>query len=240
MPEGATRGGPELGYAIVAGVTPCPKGWLVASAKLSGSTFAVEAPRVFASIIDILDERPSFSVVAINAPIGYLDEPRLGGRTCDRLARALLGRHRGAGVHSAPTRTLLQSDIDKSVAPVDAVSRQLLPRFREVEIQMAPYLQRTVYEAQPELSFFQLNGDRPLQWSKRLEPGRAERRKLLEAKMPGVERVLEAKLPTVRVSHLTDAAGVLWTARRIAAKAATRLPTDPEWDSQGLRMEIMR
>jgi predicted RNase H-like nuclease len=240
MQEGGARGGPDLGYAIVAGVTPCPKGWLVASAKLSGSTFAVEAPRVFASIMDILDERPSFSVISINAPIGYLDEPVPGGRTCDRQARALLGPHRGAGVRSAPSRGVLQSDIDKNVAPLDAVSRQLLPRFREVEVQMAPYLQRTVYEAHPELSFYQLNGDVPLQWSKRLEPGRAERRKLLEAKMPGVERVLDARLPSVRASHLMDAAGVLWTARRIAARAATRLPADPEWDSQGLRMEIMR
>jgi predicted RNase H-like nuclease len=212
----------------------------VASAKLSGSTFAVESPRVFASIIDILDDRPSFSVIALNAPIGYLDEPRPGGRTCDRQARALLGRHRGAGVHSAPSRAVLQSDVDKSVAPLDAVSRQLLPRFREVEVEMAPYLQRTVYETHPEMSFYQLNGDRPLQWSKRLEPGRAERKKLLQTKMPGVERVLDAKLPSVRSSHLLDAAGVLWTARRIAAKAATRLPADPEWDSEGLRMEIMR
>jgi len=37
-----------------------------------------------------------------------------------------------------------------------------------------------------------------------------------------------------------DAAGLLWTARRIAGKAITRLPMDREWDDQGRRMEIVR
>jgi predicted RNase H-like nuclease len=32
----------------------------------------------------------------------------------------------------------------------------------------------------------------------------------------------------------------MWTARRIVSRAITRLPEDPEWDSQGLRMEIVR
>jgi hypothetical protein len=34
--------------------------------------------------------------------------------------------------------------------------------------------------------------------------------------------------------------GLLWTARRIFARAGTRLPTDPEWDEEGLRMEFVR
>jgi predicted RNase H-like nuclease len=104
---------------------------------------------------------------------------------------------------------------------------------------MAPYLQRRVYEVRPEMSFYQLNGDAPLRWSKRLERGKEERRKLIETRMPGIERVLEAEIPGVGVGRLLDAASILWTARRIAAKAATRLPDDPEWDSEGLRMEII-
>ena len=42
------------------------------------------------------------------------------------------------------------------------------------------------------------------------------------------------------LSHLLDAAVFLWTARRIFAHAAIRIPWDPEWDEQGLRMEITR
>jgi predicted RNase H-like nuclease len=39
---------------------------------------------------------------------------------------------------------------------------------------------------------------------------------------------------------LLDAAALLWTARRISARAGTRLPADPEWDVEGLRMEFVR
>ena len=70
----ALRKGPELPYSLVAGVTPCAPGWLVMSAKLNGATFAPELPRVFASFAEVLDERPSFSVIALNAPIGYVEE----------------------------------------------------------------------------------------------------------------------------------------------------------------------
>jgi predicted RNase H-like nuclease len=240
MPDGPSRGGPTLAYAVVAGVTSCPRGWLAVSAKVSGSTFAPEEPRVYETLVEMLDERPPFSVVALDAPIGYLDQAHAGGRTCDRQARALLGPRRGTAIRSAPWRDVLESGIDKNVARLDAVSRQLLPRFREVQAEMAPYLQRRVYEARPEMSFYQLNGDTPLQCSKRLEPGREERRRLIERRMPGIERVLEANVPGVGIGRLLDAASILWTARRIAAKAATRLPEDPEWDSEGLRMEIIR
>jgi hypothetical protein len=38
-----------------------------------------------------------------------------------------------------------------------------------------------------------------------------------------------------------DAAALLWTARRIAGRVVARLPADDaEWDTSGLRMEIVR
>ena len=53
---------------------------------------------------------------------------------------------------------------------------------------MAPYRQRTVFEVHPELSFFQINGDVPLRWTKKFEVGREERRALLIKKIPGIDR----------------------------------------------------
>jgi predicted RNase H-like nuclease len=234
----ATRGGPNLPYKIVAGVTPCPTGWLVASAKLAGSTFAPEAPRVLSTFVEVLDERPTFSAIALNAPVGYVDEAR-GGRTCDRLARALLGR-RGSTVHNAPTRANLFEETVVGEDGLDAITNILLRRYREVAAEMAPYRQRQVFEVHPELSFFQLNGDVPLRWSKKTEAGLEERAALLKKRIPGVERVLETELEYVESSHMVDAAAILWTARRIFARAGTRIPTDPEWDEQGLRMELVR
>ena len=43
----------------------------------------------------------------------------------------------------------------------------------------------------------------------------------------------------MRSSYLIDAAACMWTARRIFAKIGLRIPEDPEWDSEGLRMEII-
>jgi predicted RNase H-like nuclease len=127
---------------------------------------------------------------------------------------------------------------------LDAVTAALLPHYSEVAREMAPYRQRTVYEVHPELSFFQLNDDQPLGSSKRSAAGRSQRRQLLERRIPGVERILDSSLPSsnrqLRQDQLLDATACLWTARRILARAVTRLPADPVWDSQGLRMEIVR
>jgi predicted RNase H-like nuclease len=220
-------------------VTPCATGWLTASAKVAGATFAPEEPRVYATFREVLDEKPSFSVITLNAPIGYIEEARTGGRTCDRMARALLGR-RGSTIHNAPTRATLERGADPRADHLDAISSVLLSRYREVAAEMAPYRQRTVYEVHPELSFYQLNGDEPLRWTKKFEVGRDERRLLLEKRIQGVDRILEVELDEVPESHLLDVAALLWTARRIFARAGTRIPMDPEWDEQGLRMELVR
>jgi predicted RNase H-like nuclease len=47
------------------------------------------------------------------------------------------------------------------------------------------------------------------------------------------------ELPFVRPKHLNDAAALMWTARRVFGRAARRLPKEAEWDSEGLRMEIV-
>jgi predicted RNase H-like nuclease len=134
----------------------------------------------------------------------------------------------------------LQQEAEPTTDGLDAISTALLPRYREVAAQMAPYRQRTVFEVHPELSFFQLNGDAPLRWTKKFEVGREERRALLVKKIPGIDRSLEVEFDDVPLAHLLDAGALLWTARRIFARAGTRLPSDPEWDEEGLRMEIVR
>jgi len=234
------RRGPQLPYEVVAGVKPCGGGWLVASAKLHGTTFAPEEFRVIETFVDVLDQRPTFASIALDAPIGYLEKHVPGGRQCDREARALLGARRGAAVASAPTRDQVEGGAHVSLEGLNAVTRRLLPRYREVAAEMAPYRQRQVYEVNAELSFYQLNEDRPLRYSKHTEAGQRERLDLVAKKIPGGDRILEADLlPGVPVSHMLDVAAMLWTARRIFAKGATRIPEDPEWDEGGLRMELV-
>ena len=70
------RHGPALPYSLVAGVTPCRGGWLVANAKLQGTVFALEEPVRVRSFTDVVDQRPGHAVVALNAPVGYRQSAR--------------------------------------------------------------------------------------------------------------------------------------------------------------------
>jgi len=235
----SVRHGPDLPYTLIAGVTPCGPSWLVAPAKLQGTIFAPEGPQLIAPFADVLDQRPSYSVIALNAPVGFLDHAAAGGRTCDREARALLGPKRGSSIPSAPVRSPT-NELEFLPDHLDAISMTLLPRYREVAGEMFPFRQRTVYEVHSDMSFYELNEGQPLQWPKHTEKGLEERKALLQVKLPAVDRILSAELPGASLAHLLDVAVFAWTARRIFAKAAIRIPRDPEWDEQGLRMEIVR
>ena len=206
---------------------------------MHAATFAPEEPKVYETFLEVLNERPSFSIIVVNAPIGFLDNHESPPRTCDRESRAMLGR-RGSAVHNAPTRDVLDEGADLTGSNLDAISRTLLPRYREVAIEMSPYRQRVVYEGHPELSFYQLNDNLPLRKSKKIREGSDERRDVLEKKMPGANKILDSEIEGgVPRKHLFDAAALLWTARRVFGHAAIRLPSEAEWDSEGLRMEIV-
>jgi predicted RNase H-like nuclease len=134
---------------------------------------------------------------------------------------------------------VLDGSIDWIEGGVDAVTATLLSRYREVALEMSPFRQRSVYEGQPELSFYQLNLDASVQASKKVEAGMDERRDLLVTHVPGLEKELEIELDGVSPQHRYDALALLWTARRVFGHAARRIPIEPEWDSEGLRMEIV-
>lgn len=231
------RRGPELPYKLVAGVTPSAGQWLVASAKVSGATFAPEEPRLIGTFSLVLDERPSFDAIVINAPVGYPSGVDLGFRTCDREARELLGS-RGNVITAVPGRRVF-SRADMSVDGLDAITQVLMPRYRDVANEMSPFRQRQVYEGHPELSFFQLNGGVPMKLQRFRQAGQEERRKLLVSKLNGIERVLNYEIDRVRPHQLIDAAVLVWSARRAFTHTARRLPFEPEWDSEGLRMEYV-
>ena len=205
---------------------------------MAGSTFAPVPPRVYETFLDVLSEHPAFETIVINAPIGYLDTPEMGARTCDREVRALVGR-RGSTVHNAPSRAVLDELVEVKEAGLDAITATLLPHYREVAKEMSPFRQRLIYEGHPELSFFQLNKDSSMQRSKKIEAGRDERAEVLKSHFPAFDTVLDDEISEVSEKHQFDALALLWTARRVFGHAAKRIPSEPEWDSEGLRMEIV-
>jgi len=230
------RGAP-LPYRLLAGVEPFRGDWLVVSGKLQGVSLFPEPPELMGTLLDVLDYRPSFEVVALHSPIGLPNERHAGGRACDRDARRLLGPRRGAAIVSPPPRSVLDDDSGEGLS---AVVRGLLPRIREVQGDVASYHQRTIFEVHPELGFYQLNDDVALRYGKQTALGIEERLSLLQARMPGLERVLDNRPADVPLPRLLDACVDLWTARRIAARALARLPEVPEWNEDGLRMELVR
>jgi predicted RNase H-like nuclease len=115
-----------------------------------------------------------------------------------------------------------------------------MPKIAEIDGAIASYWQRTVFEVHPELTFFQLNEDQPVQFSKHTAHGLEERQLLLSPRLPGCERIVDSRIKGVSRVQLIDAAACLWTARRILSRAVSRLPEDPEWDAMGLRMELIR
>lgn len=239
MGGGARRD--ALPYQILAGVEPCVGGWLVAPGNLQGINLAPQPAYVLESLADVLDYRPSFSVVALHAPVGFPetpDEPRL----CDFEAKQRLGRRAGAAM-PAPTRKLLDVrnlEEAQAVDPTfDIVRWRSLPRAAEAVREVQSWRQRAVWEVNPELAFQQMNDGQPLNTSRRSVLGLRQRTELLRAKLPGSERVMRERPKGVREGKLLDALADLWTARRIMARAITRLADPPAWDTDGVRMDIV-
>jgi len=217
---------------------PVRRKWLVASAKMAGSTFAPEEVKLYDTFREMVDQHPGFSAIVVGAPIGYRDKVTDPPRRAEGAAKKLLGR-RAVTIRRAPTRETINRGIAVANDHMDAVTATMLPVIREVASEMSSYRQRVVYEGSPELSFYFLNGLTPLRWSKMREEGRRERRELLESKIPGVDRIIDTFIRGVGEQHLLDAAALLMTARRVQSRAAKRIPSNPEWDSEGIRMEYV-
>lgn len=90
--------------AWVAGVDGCKGGWFVVLRDLKSGHTCHRLVCTFAEVVT-LPERPK--VIAVDIPIGLLDEAVRGGRDCDRQARALLKPPRASSVFSPPVRAAL-------------------------------------------------------------------------------------------------------------------------------------
>ncbi|HWG74822.1 MAG TPA: DUF429 domain-containing protein [Acidimicrobiales bacterium] len=238
-PRGALRS--PLPYDVLAGVEPCQGGWLVVPGNIQGITMAPQPPFVVPTMAEVLDYRPSFTVVALHAPVGLPDKAG-DRRACDLAARRVLGRRGGSAVLAPPRAALGARTLEEAqeVDPtMDVVRWLLLPKATEAVTEVQSWRQRSVWEVNPELAYLQMNEGIPLTHPKRSQLGRKERRALLDVKLPGIDRVMEQRGRGVRESRLLDAAADLWTARRILARAITRLTEPPEWDAEGVRMDIV-
>lgn len=188
--------------------------------------------------------------LAVDVPIGLPEHAERGGRPADREARALLGRPRGSSVFSAPARGALEGTTYAEASALNRASSSaglglskqcffLFDRIRDVDEQLVPSRQDTVFEAHPELAFFAMTGE-PIVASKTTVAGtRARIEALLTAGLD--PRTALAQRPNgVKPNDIVDAFAMVWVAERRRCGQAVRVPESPGWDVRGLRMEIWR
>jgi predicted RNase H-like nuclease len=212
----------------VAGVDGCRTGWVVVHDRRAA---------VYASFGEVLAALPDATVVAVDMPIGLVDEHRPGGRAADRAARTELGPKHNS-VFSAPPRSVLGArtlpEARRRGGKLTLQTLNLLPRIEDVDRVMTPALQARVFEVHPELSFAAMDDGRPVLAPKRAARGSEVRRALLaRTGVPVPERPRGAAL-----DDLLDACALSWSAGRIARRETRRVPTVATFDRRGLRMDV--
>lgn len=91
----------------IAGIDGCPAGWVVVLVSPQTQEHAVQLCPNFSEVFGL---RPKPDVIAIDIPIGLLNERQVGGRKCDRLARQQLPG-RASSVFSPPIRRSFRGDV---------------------------------------------------------------------------------------------------------------------------------
>jgi len=231
-------------YKNLGGVLPCPGGWLVLPARLSGITVAAEEAFVVPRLFDVIDFRPAFDAAAIHAPMGWFETPSGQFRPCDHEARQYVGWPRSTSISGTPCRQAVRASNIEAQQLEPWMTRHDVRRLRwlrEAERELQPYHARSFFSANPDMSFTVMNSEVPLTTSPYHEDGRLERLELVRERLPGVDDVITRTPPDGSSAvHVLQAAALLFTARRASGRAISRMPLDPFWDDTGMRMEIVR
>lgn len=236
--------GPDQSFQYVAGVTPCPNGWLVLPARLATITLIAEDAFVEKKLADVLDRRPAYDAGVVNTPIGFREEPGGPYRACEVEARQLVGWPRRVAISGVPSRRALNAQSEREVQELEPwMTRHDVRRLRwlrESANTIEPFHSRRWFSGHPDVSFTAMNGGAPLRTSPYQTDGQVERLGLIEKHLPGAVDVVTRTPPAgARTFHVQQAAALLWTARRAASRAIRRIPQDPPWDDAGMRMEII-
>lgn len=233
----------------VAGADGYESGWIVVLWHLETR----EVRRRTVGAMDALLSLPeSPTIIALDMIVGCPDTASPGGRPCDRAARQRLGPPRGTSVFSPPAYDALWADTyveavrrNRATGPdAPGLSKQvycLFPKLREVATTITAARQQHVKETHPELSFYAMNREGPIDESKHTDAGREKRRALLaDHGLPNVA-VDCGTSAGLGIDDLLDAHAACWTARRIHHGNAQRCPPVPETpprNARGLEMEI--
>jgi predicted RNase H-like nuclease len=233
---------------ILRGVDGCPAGWIAASLDLETGKVTGEVFKHDETALLLRD--PHVAVTAIDIPIGLpsRDRPRI----VDREAQRLLKQRRSSVFLTPPRAVLGVKDYAAAceIARAEhekAMSKQAFAILEKIEavdkvLRENPELQARVFEVHPELCFYSWAEEKPMRHPKRTGFGFMERIKLVGTVFDGVAEEIREKFQrkAVHDDDILDALAALWTARRIHAGTAVKLPQGREQlDACGLPMRML-
>ena len=197
--------------------------------------------------------------IFIDIPIG-LPTDRLG-RDCDAEARNRVHSQRVSNVLSAPVHAVLH--YTNNYARANQISRELtgkglgkptfnlLPKIKEINnlLGSCGKARKIIREVHPEVCFWALAGNQPMQYKKNLLKGFFERQAVLKELWPSISETIEAIFEddAVLKTHsrgnfdgddILDAAAAAITAWA-EPQALRTLPDHPPRDQRGLPMEMV-
>ncbi len=231
------------------GVDGCKGGWIAVIETPGNALHA----RTFQSFAQLRATVGSDAVIAVDMPIGLPDRVAQGGRGPENAIRPLLGQ-RQSSVFSIPSRSAVET-LDYRQAckqalatsqPPRKISKQaffLFAKIREIDAEITPRNQHLLRESHPELVFWRLNGERPLETAKKIKGainpvGMEQRRRLLAGGGLPTELLMQAPPKGAAADDFLDACACLMTARRILVGSAVHFPTVPLFDGRGLQIAI--
>lgn len=230
---------------LYVGVDSCPRGWFfVAINRVSEWQVGMAA-----NITELWGLFAHAGLILIDIPIGL---PWEGPRACDIEARKLLGSARASSVFPTPARESILADNYRAACRINErilgkrLSRQtwgIARKIGEIDAFLHHFREarKKIRETHPELCYFGLCG-RTLK-SKKRPDGIAERLAVLEKHLPGARELFKFSVTTfprsaVNQDDVLDACVASVTAR-YSENGLSTVPADPDFDRQGLPMEIV-
>ncbi len=237
----------------VVGVDGCKYGWVAVILNLEGG-YDVELFRTFGDLWQALADALQ---ILVDIPIG-LKEGDPEERRCDKKSRAKLSPH-GNSVFPAPRRPTVYfqaenpeyrrvTDFQKNLCS-KGLSKQtyaIIPKIRQVDefLVRDEKARQKVREIHPEVCFWALNNEVPMEFRKKSRKGFEERKALLKEIYLDAENLINGAMEKFRPKDvarddIVDALAAAVTAWLGQDRGLAAIPAEPETDARGLPMEMV-
>jgi len=230
------------------GIDGCRAGWFVVC-LYAKSKFKID---IFKDIYALWDKYFNAKIILIDIPIGLPDE-KITNRQCDLEARKILGPKRGASVFPTPSRLAFHANDYRQANCLNrktikkGLSYQVLniiPKIKEVDdfVISNSNAKGIFRESHPEICFFSMKGT-PLKYSKKKPDGIKERLDILNSINKKSEEIFNYSLSKFKRKYLVRDDILDGICLALAAKGSINslitIPKNPQYDSRGIRMEIV-